>query len=81
MSRIPKLVKFFENVISKLTLMGRNNSGVATIQSIVGHADVDMTMHYLHVQDSIRQAAIDKFNEAFGITETERHHLDLVKTS
>lgn len=54
---------------------------LATIQSIVGHADVDMTMHYLHVQDSIRQAAIDKFNEAFGITETERHHLDLVKTS
>lgn len=54
---------------------------LVTIQSIVGHADVDMTMNYLHVQDSIRQAAIDKFNEAFGITETERHHLDLVKTS
>ena len=38
---------------------------LAPIQSIVGHADVDMTKHYLHVQDSIRLAAIDKFSEAF----------------
>lgn len=38
---------------------------LATIQSIVGHADVDMTQHYLHVQDSIRQEAIEKFSNAF----------------
>lgn len=37
-----------------------------TIQSIVGHADTAMTEHYLHVQDSIRQNAIDWFREAFG---------------
>lgn len=37
-----------------------------TIQSIVGHADMSMTLHYLHVQESIRQEAVSKFAEAFG---------------
>lgn len=37
-----------------------------TIQSIVGHADIDMTQHYLHVQDSIRQDAISRFADAFS---------------
>ena len=40
---------------------------LATIQSIVGHADVDMTEHYLHVQDGIRQEAIRKFANAFPV--------------
>ena len=39
---------------------------IQTIQSIVGHADTDMTEHYLHVQDSIRQNAVQRFSEAFG---------------
>lgn len=38
---------------------------LATIQSIVGHADIDMTQHYLHVQDSIWQEGIEKFSRAF----------------
>lgn len=38
---------------------------LATIQSIVGHADISMTQHYLHVQESIRQDAIDRFSKAF----------------
>lgn len=38
---------------------------LATIQSLVGHADVDMTKHYLHVQDPVRMGAIAKFDEAF----------------
>ena len=38
---------------------------LSTIQSIVGHADLDMTKHYLHVQESIRQEAIDRFSKAF----------------
>ena len=54
---------------------------LATIQSIVGHADVDMTKHYLHVQESIRQEAITKFSQAFYAPDTEHHYLDLVKTS
>ena len=40
MGRIPKLVKFFENIVSKLTLMGRNNSGVPFLvfsESVQGH--------------------------------------------
>ena len=39
---------------------------LAIIQSIVGHADIDMTQHYLHVQDSIREQAVSKFAEAFS---------------
>ena len=39
---------------------------VETIQSIVGHADMDMTRHYLHVQESIRKEAVDRFSEAFS---------------
>ena len=39
---------------------------LATIQSIVGHADLDMTQHYLHVQAPVKQQAIQKFDRAFG---------------
>ena len=39
---------------------------IQTIQSIVGHADAEMTEHYLHVQESIRQSAIQLFSEAFS---------------
>ena len=39
---------------------------IQTIQSIVDHADTEMTEHYLHVQESIRQSAIQLFSEAFS---------------
>ena len=39
---------------------------VETIQSIVGHADMDMTRHYLHVQENVRKEAVDRFSEAFS---------------
>jgi len=44
-----------------------------TIKSIVGHADLDMTQHYLHVQDNIRQGAVQMFSDAFspGVHGTE----------
>ena len=38
---------------------------IQTIQSIVGHAEIDMTEHYLHVQDTIRQDAANRFSDAF----------------
>ena len=45
---------------------------IQTIQSIVGHADIDMTQHYLHVQESIRKSAVEKFSAAFSCdVETE----------
>ena len=44
---------------------------LSTIQSIVGHADVDMTQHYLHVQESIRLDAIDRFSKAFPTGHSE----------
>ena len=37
-----------------------------TLQRIVGHADTEMTEHYLHVQESIRQSAVQLFSEAFS---------------
>ena len=49
--------------VSQMQMLGVD---LATIQSIVGHADVDMTKHYLHVQDPVRQAAIEKFSNAFS---------------
>ena len=49
--------------VSQMQALGVN---LATIQSIAGHADMDMTMHYLHVQAPIREAAIEKFNHAFS---------------
>lgn len=53
--------------VSQLQALGVD---METIKSIVGHADLDMTRHYLHVQEPIRQAAVQKFNDAFAI-ETE----------
>ena len=37
-----------------------------TIQSIVGHADLDMTQHYLHVQSPVKQKAVKAFDKACG---------------
>lgn len=36
-----------------------------TIQSLVGHADLDMTEHYLHVQEDVRQDAVEKLTACF----------------
>lgn len=49
--------------VSQMQAMGVD---LATIQSIVGHADLDMTRHYLHVQEPVRQAAVQRFSEVFA---------------
>ena len=41
---------------------------LATIQSMVGHADLDMTQHYLHVQNPVKQKAVDVFDQAFCLS-------------
>jgi hypothetical protein len=33
----------------------------------IGHAEIDMTTHYLHVQAPIREAAANRFSEAFVV--------------
>ena len=50
--------------ISQMQALGVD---LQTIQSIVGHADVDMTEHYLRVQEPKRLEAVDLFSKAFGI--------------
>lgn len=54
-----------------------------TIQSIVGHADIDMTMHYAHAQEPQRQEAVQRFSEAFSKKGRGVHGniLDYVKLS
>ena len=49
--------------VSQLQALGVD---LSTIQSIVGHADIQMTEHYLHVQEEVRQSAINKFSRAFA---------------
>ena len=39
---------------------------IPTIQSLCGHAEVDMTQHYLHVQEPVRLAAVERFGQEFG---------------
>lgn len=60
--------------VSQMQMLGVD---LATIQSIVGHADVDMTKHYLHVQEPVRQVAIEKFANAFS-ENPRASHLDVL---
>lgn len=41
-----------------------------TIQSLSGHADMDMTEHYLHVQPEVKQTAASKLNSIFTLSES-----------
>ena len=38
---------------------------IDTIRSMAGHVDIDMTRHYLHVQDPIRKDAVTRFSDTF----------------
>ena len=50
--------------VSQLQALGVD---METIKSIVGHADLDMTRHYLHVQEPVRKAAALKLSDAFSL--------------
>ena len=49
--------------VSQLQALGVD---IPTIQSLCGHAEVDMTEHYLHVQENVRLAAVKRFGNEFG---------------
>lgn len=49
--------------VSQLQALGVD---VPTITSLCGHAEVDMTQHYLHVQENVRLAAVERFGKEFG---------------
>ena len=51
--------------VSQLQALGVD---METIQSMVGHADMEMTQHYLHVQEEVRQAAAEKFSKTFKVS-------------
>ena len=48
--------------VSQLQAMGVS---IETIQSLTGHADVDMTKHYLHVQKEVKENAVSQLNSLF----------------
>ena len=50
--------------VSQLQALGVD---METIQSMVGHADMEMTQHYLHVQEEVRQAVKSSFWYRSGI--------------
>ena len=50
-------------VVSQMQALGVD---IETIQNIVGHAEIDMTRHYLHVQEPKRLEAAQRFSEAFS---------------
>ncbi len=56
---------------------------IETIQNIVGHAEIDMTRHYLHVQEPKRLEAMQRFSDAFSKKGRGTHGniLDYVKSS
>ena len=38
---------------------------IETIMSLVGHAEKDMTLHYLHVQRPVQDVAVAAFSDRF----------------
>ena len=49
--------------VSMMQLLGVD---LETIQNIAGHAEIDMTRHYLHVQEPRRLDAAQRFSDAFS---------------
>ena len=37
-----------------------------TVQALVGHAEIDMTMYYAHAQETSKQDAISRYDDAFS---------------
>ena len=66
--------------VSQLQALGVS---METIQSMVGHADIDMTRHYLRVQEPKRQEAMALYDEALNKNGRGFHEniLDYVKSS
>ena len=58
--------------VSQLQALGVD---LATIQSMVGHADLDMTQHYLHVQNPVKQKAVQAFDQAFLGNDPHSSHI------
>ena len=69
--------------VSRMQALGVD---IETIQNIVGHAEIDMTRHYLHVQEPKRLEAAQRFSEAFSKKGRGTHgnildYMDMVKSS
>ncbi len=41
---------------------------IETIQALVGHAEIDMTEHYLHVQKKVKENAVEKLDSLFKVS-------------
>lgn len=39
-----------------------------TIRVLAGHADIDMTAHYMHIQSETKKAAVQKLDSVFKVS-------------
>ncbi len=58
-----------------LTMQQRAILHLSTKGVMIGHADLDMTKHYLHVQTPIKQKAVEVFDQAFCVPEAHSSHI------
>ena len=75
---------FFEKAsLNRCAASNRLGVDLETIQNIAGHAEIDMTRHYLHVQEPRRLDAAQRFSDAFSKKGrgTFGNILDYVKSS
>ena len=50
---------------SYVSMLASLHVDLPVLQSLVGHADLDMVRHYLHVEDGTRREAVDRINQLF----------------
>ena len=65
-AKIPQKDRRRHTFVSQMQALGVS---METILGLVGHADSDMSEHYLHLQESVRQDAIGRFAKRFADAE------------
>ena len=50
---------------SYVSMLASLHVDLPVLQSLVGHADLDMVRHYLHVEDHIRKEAVERISDLF----------------
>ena len=51
-----------------LTPHSTRHTYVSQLQALVGHAEIDMTEHYLHVQKKVKENAVEKLDSLFKVS-------------
>ena len=62
---IKRKITFYASRHTFGTLLAMNGEGVYTIMRLMGHKNIKTTMRYIHIAESIQDAAMDKLDEFF----------------